>query len=292
MWTCSRKRMTLLTGISLIVQVKLAAGRLYLDVQLPRMISPSLYFARILCICGGPPGTSVDRRGENRKERKGWKLFKWLHSGCFFFIFVQFAVDNSTLSNTFFTLHGELCHSIICERTHNTAWKRIGWKKKFLLLRHHRHTEKSQKLLRGAHTRHSYSDFFMCKNSFSLAFSTSISPSKEHGSLHRRNFSDSNGSAGSQSNKCNVMQLFNWIKNTKLNAWVDIEPNTVRDEKKVHAFQLTNYLQVTADVNRLKRWKVGWNFACIFSSGRWRCVLQHQMGLIWPRLLLFVESVF
>lgn len=76
--------MTLLTGISLIVQVKLAAGRLYLDVQLPRMISPSLYFARMLCICGGPPGTSVDRRGEKREKRKGWKLSKWLHSGCVF----------------------------------------------------------------------------------------------------------------------------------------------------------------------------------------------------------------
>lgn len=62
--------MTLLTGISLIVQVKLAAGRLYLDVQLPRMISPSLYFARMLCICGGPPGTSVDRRGEKREKRE------------------------------------------------------------------------------------------------------------------------------------------------------------------------------------------------------------------------------
>lgn len=48
-----------LTGLSLIVHVKLAAGREFREVQLPRTISPGLYFALNPFNCGRESGVSV-----------------------------------------------------------------------------------------------------------------------------------------------------------------------------------------------------------------------------------------
>lgn len=49
-----------LTGLSLIVQVKLAAGRECFEVQFPRTISPALYFVWKPDNCGRESGISVD----------------------------------------------------------------------------------------------------------------------------------------------------------------------------------------------------------------------------------------
>ena len=57
-----------LTGMSLMVHVKLAAGRECLEVQLPRTISPTLYLARSPDKWGRESGTSVVG-GEGKGER-------------------------------------------------------------------------------------------------------------------------------------------------------------------------------------------------------------------------------
>lgn len=57
-----------LTGLSLIVHVKFAAGRDCLDVQLPRTISPALYFARKPVNWGRESGVSERKRISHRNN--------------------------------------------------------------------------------------------------------------------------------------------------------------------------------------------------------------------------------